>query len=100
MDQAACAGMGPDLFFPPGERTVEAQEDVERAKLVCLACPVRLQCLVEALVFNAEDGIWGGFTSIERRQLLVENGHMRRRSGNDLTRRGANGTARTTGEDQ
>jgi WhiB family redox-sensing transcriptional regulator len=70
MDRAACAGMGPDLFFPPGERTEDVQEDVERAKLVCSACPVRLNCLAAALVFNTEDGIWGGLTSVERRKLL------------------------------
>lgn len=38
---AACAAMGPDLFFPIGEYGDDAQEDIRNAQAVCLRCPVR-----------------------------------------------------------
>ncbi|MEE2038638.1 WhiB family transcriptional regulator [Nocardiopsis sp. CT-R113] len=48
----------PDLFF------AEAPADVETAKAVCGACPVREQCLTDALERREPWGVWGG-------QLLV-----------------------------
>ncbi|MFC4560440.1 WhiB family transcriptional regulator [Nocardiopsis mangrovi] len=44
----------PDLFF------AEAPADVEAAKAVCLACPVREQCLADALERREPWGVWGG----------------------------------------
>ena len=41
-----------------------------RAKAVCLACPVRTECLADALDNRIEFGVWGGMTERERRQLL------------------------------
>jgi len=41
-----------------------------RAKAVCTACPVRLQCLVYALDQREWFGVWGGMTERERRALL------------------------------
>ncbi|MGH9054960.1 MAG: WhiB family transcriptional regulator [Acidimicrobiales bacterium] len=66
---AACAGMGPDLFFPAGERADEALEEIDRAKAVCSICRVRVQCLRYALNTRQQAGIWGGMTTMERRQL-------------------------------
>lgn len=36
--------------------------------MLCAACPVRTQCLGEALQANAE-GVWGGFTRKGRAAL-------------------------------
>ena len=41
-----------------------------KAKLVCVACPVRTECLAEALDNRIEFGVWGGMTERERRALL------------------------------
>ncbi|WP_262847710.1 WhiB family transcriptional regulator [Mumia quercus] len=41
-----------------------------RAKQLCRACPVKLECLAEALDNDIEWGIWGGMTERERRALL------------------------------
>lgn len=60
---AACRGMDPDELFVQGA----AQN---RAKLVCGGCPVRTQCLAEALDNRTEFGVWGGMTERERRALL------------------------------
>lgn len=59
---AKCRGME-DAFFP------EAAEQ-KRARLLCSGCPVRAQCLAEALDNRIEWGVWGGMTERERRLLL------------------------------
>ncbi|KHL15152.1 UNVERIFIED_CONTAM: hypothetical protein LK11_22990 [Mumia flava] len=41
-----------------------------RAKQVCRGCPVRSECLAEALDNDIEWGVWGGMTERERRALL------------------------------
>jgi WhiB family redox-sensing transcriptional regulator len=61
--QAACRGAEPDELFVPGA----AQN---RAKAVCMGCPVRTECLADALDNRTEFGIWGGMTERERRALL------------------------------
>jgi hypothetical protein len=37
---------------------------------VCSGCPVRFECLAEALDNRIEWGVWGGMTERERRLLL------------------------------
>jgi WhiB family redox-sensing transcriptional regulator len=61
MDDAACTGRDPELFYP------ERKSDTE-AKLCCYDCPVREKCLQIALE-RYEVGIWGG-TNDEQRKLL------------------------------
>src|SRR5919199_6834204 len=60
---AACRGENPDALFVQGA----AQN---RAKAVCLGCPVRTECLADALDNRIEFGVWGGMTERERRALL------------------------------
>ncbi|MFE2850211.1 WhiB family transcriptional regulator [Streptomyces lavendulae] len=48
---------------------VESTQQI-RAKRVCTGCPVRTECLTEALDNRIEFGIWGGMTERERRALL------------------------------
>jgi len=60
---AACRGMDPDELFVQGA----AQN---RAKVVCANCPVRTECLADALDNRVEYGVWGGMTERERRALL------------------------------
>ncbi|HSI92524.1 MAG TPA: WhiB family transcriptional regulator [Jiangellaceae bacterium] len=61
--QAACQGAQPDELFVQGA----AQN---RAKALCIGCPVRTECLADALDNRIEFGIWGGMTERERRALL------------------------------
>lgn len=44
-----------------------AQRDV---RTLCFGCPVRTQCLADALDSHTEFGVWGGLTERERRALL------------------------------
>jgi WhiB family redox-sensing transcriptional regulator len=60
---AACRATDPDALFVQGA----AQN---RAKAVCLSCPVRTECLADALDNRIEFGVWGGMTERERRALL------------------------------
>ncbi len=62
-ERSACRDSDPDALFVPGA----AQH---QAKRICRECPVRLDCLAEALDNRMEFGIWGGLTERERRSLL------------------------------
>lgn len=59
---AKCRDMA-DALFPEGK-------DQKRARSVCVGCPVRSECLAEALDNRIEWGVWGGMTERERRALL------------------------------
>ena len=74
--RAACKGTDPDELFVQGA----AQN---RAKLICRGCPVRTECLADALDNRIEFGVWGGMTERERRALL------RRRPGRHVLARSA-----------
>lgn len=60
--RASCAGDPPDALFVRGaaQRT---------AKQRCLGCPVRLECLADALQCACDYGVWGGLTERERRAI-------------------------------
>ncbi|HET6909697.1 MAG TPA: WhiB family transcriptional regulator [Mycobacteriales bacterium] len=49
-----CHLVDPDLFF------AESPADVERAKALCIDCPLRANCLAEALERREPWGVWGG----------------------------------------
>ena len=49
-----CRGVDPELFF------AESPADVEFAKAVCTACPIREACLSGALERKEPWGVWGG----------------------------------------
>src|SRR5690349_20507897 len=65
---AACRGTEPELFFPATESGPARAAQVAAAKAVCARCPVREQCLAEALA-RIPYGIAGGLTEYERRRL-------------------------------
>ncbi|MFC4943327.1 WhiB family transcriptional regulator [Pseudonocardia sp. GCM10023141] len=65
---AACRDVDPDLFFPVAESGPVFDEQVVEAKAVCASCPVRQQCL-EFARDALSDGIAGGLTAQERREL-------------------------------
>jgi WhiB family transcriptional regulator, redox-sensing transcriptional regulator len=60
---ALCKQAAPDELFVRGA-------EQHRAKLVCSGCPVRTECLAEALDNEIEWGVWGGMTERERRAIL------------------------------
>ena len=53
----------PDIWYS------DARRKQRQAKAACAACPMRQQCLSQALVEGEEWGIWGGLTTSERESL-------------------------------
>ena len=61
--KAMCRSAQPDELFVRGA-------EQNKAKQMCTGCPVRTECLAEALDNQIEWGVWGGMTERERRALL------------------------------
>jgi WhiB family redox-sensing transcriptional regulator len=60
--QAACISHADELFVDGAAQ--------QAATVICRACPVRTECLADALDNRHEFGVWGGMTVRERRALL------------------------------
>lgn len=64
-----------DAFFPPRDKTLYA-EAADYAKTFCLGengnppCPVRLDCLWDAISREEPHGIWGGLSHRERNAIV------------------------------
>lgn len=63
MPLALCRTSDPDALFVTGAAQREAAK-------ICQACPVRLECLADALDNQVEYGVWGGMTERQRRAVL------------------------------
>lgn len=78
MKRAACADQPPEtkVAFHFGEPGYDAQQ----AKSICAGCPVQMDCLHQAMLYEAENrghyrfGVWGGMTATERTRLSLEDG--------------------------
>jgi len=75
-DRAACRGLPQEWFITPGDADDEPWDPDPRALAFCLACPVRPECLADA-VRNGDVGTRGGTSAHQRRQLR----RVRRRQG-------------------
>lgn len=78
--RAACTTQDPELFFPVGNAG-PALDQIEQARQICQACPVRSPCLEWAIDVGVSDGIWGGLNEQERLSLR----RRRTRSANRFT---------------
>ena len=67
---AACRGLGLFLFFgaETDETVAERRRREMQAKAVCQKCPVKVECLADALKFG-DEGVRGGLTRYERAQV-------------------------------
>lgn len=74
-EDARCSQVDPDAFFP------ETGKPARDAKRICAGCPVREQCLMDALTRDERYGVWGGTTPHERRPLRASLGLANSRSG-------------------
>lgn len=68
--KALCQEGDPDALFVQGA-------EQNNAKKICRGCPVRLECLADALDNRIEFGVWGGMTERERRALLRKHADVR-----------------------
>ena len=77
-DYAACRGENPELFFPIGT-TGPALLQLQLAKAVCGRCAVQSLCLEWAMLARIDDGVWGGLSEDERRNLRRRTARQRDR---------------------
>jgi WhiB family redox-sensing transcriptional regulator len=70
----------PDLWFPEGNGHAVFQA-LKEARAGCMPCKLRDKCATYAIVSDAREGMWGGTTPIERKNIrkeLVRNGEIDR----------------------
>lgn len=65
VDDALCAQVDPDLFFPDKG----ASSTAVQAQMVCRVCPVRNPCLEYAVSNKEQHGIWSGTTAKVRAKI-------------------------------
>lgn len=68
MQHARCTEVDPELFFPVSGAAAAGT----RAKAVCRTCPVIAQCAQYAIERPELEGIWGGTTANDRRDIRAE----------------------------
>ena len=66
---AHCRGINADFFYPARGDTA----GILAAINYCQDCPVRIECLTVALDTNEWEGIWGGTSARQRRQMKRRN---------------------------
>ena len=72
---AGCEGVDTEIFYPPRDKTKYKLIAAE-AKSYCFGtngnkpCPVKQECLWDAISNNEEHGIWGGMSHRERNALV------------------------------
>ena len=64
MAEGRCREMEAGLFFPSDGL------GVERARVICMTCPVRQACRDYALRHRIPHGVWGGTSERERVRIL------------------------------
>lgn len=66
-DLAVCRTTDPEVFFSV------AQESIRRAKSVCRHCPVKMECLADAMDLEMEAGyrfgVYGGLDADQRKRF-------------------------------
>ena len=78
-DGACADSSDPEMFTPLDEDGRSG----EPARRVCAGCPLRRQCLDYAISTRQPVGIWGGCSTNERAQVVLDRAEQR------LTRGGA-----------
>jgi len=81
-DDAYCNGMSSELFYGKNELPMTSTE-IKNAKTICNKCDVRRDCLITSLKDKEDFGVWGGFTSFERRAALARNKGNVKKAMND-----------------
>lgn len=82
--QAACVGQSAKFFYEVPRRGNNQAHVLDaltaEARAVCEACPVKDECLAEAMQCAADDhAVWGGTHHLDRRRMRGLDGRGRRR---------------------
>jgi WhiB family transcriptional regulator, redox-sensing transcriptional regulator len=78
-DQAACRSVDGEIFFPIGETGTAVRLQIMQAKTLCRSCPVLDKCR-EWAIDDLPDGIAGGLTADERRDIRRNRRNRRNRA--------------------
>ena len=57
-------------MYPPATVVPSDGVGVDKARKICVGCPVKERCLDHALDERIEHGVWGGCSERERRRIL------------------------------
>jgi WhiB family redox-sensing transcriptional regulator len=68
MRRAACRGMDTSAIFFDGPDTPPRAKKNDTTRRVCIACPVKVECL-EFAIENNESGVWNHTNEVDRRNL-------------------------------
>lgn len=78
--QGLCVGDDPEKWFPVHGK----DPNLAASRMICAACPVKLQCLEFALETQSDDGVFGGLSGAERVRLRSERGIKKPRQVRDV----------------
>jgi len=73
--EARCSGQDTDIWYPPRDKA-QYKVIATKAKSFCLGetgknpCPVKNECLWDAVSRDEPHGIWGGLSHRERNALI------------------------------
>lgn len=73
--EAKCRGVDTEIFYPPRDKDQYA-DIADAAKAICKGtdgrppCPVRRECLIDAINTDELHGIWGGLSHRERNAMV------------------------------
>ncbi len=67
-DEANCVSTDPEAFFP------EKGHSTKPALSVCARCPVQEPCLEFAIEHQMNEGVWGGKSAAQLREIRRERG--------------------------
>ena len=70
-EEAACAEVGGDFWFPEKFDGTSNSTEMVMAKSICGTCPHQSEC-AEWGLHRESHGIWGGLTNNERRVIRKE----------------------------
>lgn len=74
-ERAVCTDADTELFYPPRDKLLYSKI-AAKAKRYCNGtkdsspCPVRADCLWQAIITDEQHGIWGGLSHRERNALV------------------------------
>jgi WhiB family transcriptional regulator, redox-sensing transcriptional regulator len=91
-DHGSCREVDPLLFFhPQNERGSSRIRRDRAAKLVCAACPVRMECADYAVRAREPYGVWGGLSEEDRERIYarLDSRHYPRAKGDGLRAAGS-----------
>jgi len=71
-----CRDLGQQVFYGTKDNVPMSKPEIDRAKAVCSGCPVRGNCLGEALAAGEDWGVWGGYTRPERARAFEVLGYI------------------------